>query len=155
MKTEGLGKILEKHPFFSGLKEHDLQFIAGCASNHRFSTDDIIFREGEKASKFYVVREGKISLEIYLPDRGSLIVQTIGKGEVFGWSWLFPPYRWHFHARAVEPARLIALDGECVRNKCETNYEFGYELMKRISSIVGERLQATVLQLLDIYNVHV
>lgn len=142
-----------EHPFFKGLEPRYLQLIVGCAANVRFDAGQFIFREGEEANQFYIIRHGHVALEISTPERGSLVVQTIGEGEVLGWSWLVPPYRWHFDARAVELTRAIALDGKCVRTKCEEDHDLGYELMKRFAQIVMQRLQATRLQLLDVYQV--
>ena len=149
-----LEPILAGHPFFKGLKPEYLQLVTGCASNVRFDTGTYIFNEGEEASQFYLIRQGKVALEIYAAQHGPLAIETIEAGEVLGWSWLFPPYRWHFNARAIEPIRTIMLDGVCLREKGETDHDLGYELMKRVAHILIQRLQATRLQLLDIYNVN-
>jgi CRP/FNR family cyclic AMP-dependent transcriptional regulator len=146
-----LETILANHPFFKGFEPQYMQLITGCASNVRFKAGTYIFREGEPASSFYIIRQGKVALEAMAAQHGSLIVQTIEDGEVLGWSWLFPPYRWHFGARAIEETRAIALDGVCLREKGETDHDFGYELVKRVAQIMMERLQATRLQALDIY----
>ena len=151
MKT--LEPILAKHPFFAGFEPRYMQLITGCASNVRFPVGATIFREGELASTFYIIRQGKVALEAAAAQRGSLVILTIEDGEVLGWSWLFPPYRWHFNARALEETRAIALDGICLREKGEADHDFGYELVKRVALIMMERLQATRLQALDIYNV--
>ena len=149
-----LEPILAEHPFFKNLDRRYLELIVGCASNVRFNAGEFIFREGEEADRFYIIRHGKIALEVFAPDRGPLTIQTIGEGDVLGWSWLFPPYRWHFDARALELTRAIALDGKCLREKCEEDHDLGYELVKRFAQIIMERLQATRLQLLDVYGVH-
>ncbi len=149
-----LEPILVEHPFFKDLEPRYLQLIIGCASNVRFDSGQFIFREGEKANQFYLLRQGKVALEVFSPERGAITLQTLGEGEVLGWSWLFPPYRWHFDARVLEPLRAIAFDGECLRTKCEEDHDLGYELVKRVAHIVIQRLQATRLQLLDIYGLH-
>lgn len=149
-----LESILAEHPFLKGLDPHHLQLIAGCASNVRFDAGRLIFREGEEADQFYIIRRGKVALEVFVPGRGSITIQTIGEGDVLGWSWLFPPYHWHFDARALELTRAIAFDGKCLRTKCEDDHDLGYELVKRFTHIVMQRLQATRLQLLDVYGVH-
>ena len=143
--------VLSEHPFFKGLDPQKLQFIASCASNVRFDEGKFLFREGEDANTFYVIRAGKIAIEIFSPKRGALTIQTLGEGEVLGWSWLFPPYRWHFDAKALELTRAISLDGKCLRDKCEVDHDLGYELMKRFSDVMIQRLQATRLQVLDLY----
>ncbi|HXF06185.1 MAG TPA: cyclic nucleotide-binding domain-containing protein [Blastocatellia bacterium] len=151
---ETLERILAEHPFFAGLDARHIQLIVGCAANVRFDAGQFIFREGEEANEFYVIRHGKVALEIFVPGRGPVTIQTLGEGEILGWSWLIPPYHWHFNARAVELTRAIALDGRCLRVKCEDDHDLGYELLKRFAHIVEQRLQATRLQLLDVYGVH-
>jgi CRP/FNR family cyclic AMP-dependent transcriptional regulator len=154
METETLKRILLEHPFVQGLPERYMDLLEGCASNVRFEPGQVIFREGGEANQFYLIREGKVSLEIYAAERGSIAIMTVDRGEVLGWSWLFPPYRWQFDARAVEPTRAIALDGKCLREKCEKDHDLGYELMKRFAQVVEQRLTATRLQLLNLYEVH-
>ena len=149
---ESLEHLLAEHPFLKGLDPRHTQLITGCASNVRFDTGQIIFREGEEANQFYVIRQGKVALQIYTPGRGSIIIDTLTEGEILGWSWLIPPYQWRFDAVASELTRAIALDGKCLRNKCEADHDLGYELLKRFSSIVDQRLESTRLRLLDIYD---
>lgn len=149
-----LEPILAEHPFFKDLEPCHLQLIAGCASNVRFNAGQFIFHEGDEANQFYLICHGRVALEISALERGSIVIQTIGEGEVLGWSWIFPPYRWHFDARAVELTRAIALDGECLRTKCEEDHNLGYECLKRFADIIMQRLQATRLQLLDLYGTH-
>lgn len=129
-----------------------MKFIAGCATNVRFKAEEFLYREGDEANNFFVLREGKVAIEAFSPKRGAITIQTLTAGDVLGWSWLFPPYHTHFGARAIEPTRAICLDGKCLRNKCEQDHDLGYELMKRFSEVIIQRLQATRLQLLDIYG---
>lgn len=149
---ETLEPILAEHSFLKGLEPRHLKLIVGCASNVRFNADEYLFREGEEANQFYMIRQGKVAVEIPVK-RGSIIIQTLGEGEVLGWSWLMPPFRWRFEARAMEPTRAIALDGKCLRTKSEEDHDLGYELLKRFSTIIIERLDAIRLQLLDVYSV--
>ncbi|MDH3445341.1 MAG: cyclic nucleotide-binding domain-containing protein [Deltaproteobacteria bacterium] len=149
--VEPLESIIREHDFFRDLEPEYLRTLTGCTSNVRFHAGEIIFKEGTEANRFYLIREGKIAVEVFVPGRGAITIQTIGAGEVLGWSWLFPPYRWNFDARAAEDTRAFALDGKCLRDKCEDNHDLGYELMKRFSVIMTARLQATRLQLLDVY----
>jgi CRP/FNR family transcriptional regulator, cyclic AMP receptor protein len=111
MKT--LEGILAKHPFFSRVDPRYHQLVVGCASNVRFNAGEFIFQEGREANTFYLIREGKVALEVVAPGHGSLTIETLGGGEMLGWSWLIPPYRSQFDARAVEMTRAIALDGKC------------------------------------------
>ena len=152
MTMETLQRILAEHPFFKDLETPYLQLLAECASNVRFNAGEVIFREGEAADLFYLIRHGKVAVEMYAPNRGPVIIQTLGEGDLLGWSWLIEPYRWRFEARAVELTRAVALDGACLRGKCEEDHNLGYELMKRIAHVIEHRLQATRLQLLDVYD---
>jgi CRP/FNR family transcriptional regulator, cyclic AMP receptor protein len=147
-----LERIIGEHPFFHGMEEHHLKFIAACAKNVRFEEGQVIFHEGDEANQFYFIREGLIAVELMIPQRGFTTVQTVGDGEVLGWSWLLPPYRWHFGGRALEPTRGLSFDGKCLRTKCEEDHDLGYEILKRFTHIISERLDATRLQLLDLYG---
>jgi CRP-like cAMP-binding protein len=150
MKT--LHELLDQSPVFAGLAPAQLELIAGCGQNTAFEPGEYVFREGGPAETFYVVRQGRVTLETFVPSRGAVAIQTIDEGDVLGWSWLFSPYRWHFDARALDPIRAIAFDGACLRGKVEADHELGYELLRRFSAIVLRRLQATRLQLMDVYG---
>lgn len=143
--------LIRAHPFFSDLPEEDLSLVAGCGQNIHFPEGETVFVEGDPADTFYVIRKGRASLEINAPPRG-IVVATLGPGDVLGWSWLFPPYRWHFDARALDEISAVALDGACIREKCEDDPEMGFRLMQRFARVAHERLQATRLQLLDLYG---
>ena len=149
---ETLKRILEEHPFFEGLEQAHLELITGCAANAVFKEGTIIFREGDDADRFYVIRDGRVALDLHAPARDAIIIDTVEQGEILGASWLFPPYRWNFDARVLRDVRALSLDGKCLRGKCEEDPRLGYELMKRFALIVAERLQATRLRLLDIYG---
>ncbi len=150
---ETLERIIAEHPFFAGLASDYTSLLSGCASNVRFDAGTYIFKEGEEAGEFYLIRAGKVALEIFAPQRKPIMLATLGEGEILGWSWLLPPYHWRFHARAVDAVRAIALDGKCLRTKCEQDHDLGYEVMKRFAHILQQRLEATRLQLLDVYAV--
>jgi CRP/FNR family transcriptional regulator, cyclic AMP receptor protein len=147
-----LEAILAEHSFFRGLRPEDLRLIAGCGSNVHFEAGKYIFREGDPADLFYLIRHGKVALEVFSPERGPLQILTLEEGEILGWSWLVPPYRMRFDARAVEETRATSFDGACIRKKCEEDPRLGYELLKRFAQILGERLHATRLQILDVYG---
>jgi len=151
---ESLEPILAKHPFFEGLDQSYLKLLVGCASNVRFDPGTYVIRQGEEASHFYLIRQGRVALEIRAPQSQPIVIETLEKGDILGWSWLIPPYLWRFDARTMEPTRAIALDGKCLRTKCDENHDLGYELLKRFSYIVTQRLHATRLQLLDVYAPH-
>lgn len=149
---ENLERILMEHPFFAGMAEPYMDLLVGCASNVRFEAGEFILREGEEANKFYLLRQGKVALEIYAPERGSINIQTLDAGDILGWSWLVPPYRWRFDARAIELTRALALDGKCLREKCEKDHDMGYEMLKRFSQVMVEHLTAARFQLLNVYE---
>lgn len=144
--------LLDGHPFFRDLPDPDLDLIAGCGRNVHFRPNEVLFSEGDPADRFFVVRKGRVALETNAPPSGAVVVATLGPGEVVGWSWLFPPYEWHFDARAMEDTSAVALDGTCLRGKCEEDTDLGYRLMKRFAEIAQRRLQAARIQLLDLYG---
>jgi CRP-like cAMP-binding protein len=147
-----LEAILAEHPFLKGLDPAHIELIAGCASNVRFNKGDFIFREEDEADRFYLIRHGLIALDVFVPQRGPVTIDTIQEGEVVGWSWLFPPYRWHFDARALQLTRAVAFDGKCLREKCDRDSELGYSLVTRFAQVIMQRLQSSRLQLLDLYG---
>lgn len=149
---ETLEPMMAQHPFFKDFNRRYLDVLVGCASNARFDEKAYLFREGDDANQFFLIREGAVSLELARPGRPSATLQTMSTGEILGWSWLVPPYRWLFDARALEPTRALALDGKCLREKCEADHDLGYELFKRFAYVMERRLLATGLQLLDVYG---
>jgi CRP-like cAMP-binding protein len=150
--VETLDELIAHAPVFAGLGSENLALIAGCAQNVGFDDGELLFREGEPADSFYVVRRGRVSLELHTPERGGLVIDTIEPGEVVGWSWLFEPYVWHFDARAPGPLGAIPFDGACLRGKCDDDKELGYELMKRFAQVMIDRLQHARVRLLDVYG---
>ena len=149
---QDLGPYLKEHPFLKGLDEDHIDLMVGCASNVKFDPGEYVCREGQEADQFYFVRHGRLALELMTVARGPMSIHTINSGEVLGWSWLFPPYVWHFDCRATELTRAIAMDAKCLRDKCEQDNRLGFELMKRFSHVMEQRLSATRLQLLDVYG---
>ena len=145
-------ELLSSHPFFAGLDADAMRLMSGCASNVHFPGGEFIFGEGEEASHFYVIRHGRVALEIHSPARGPLVIDTMDQGEVLGWSWLVSPYRYFCDARAVTPVSATVLDGACLRGKCEDNPELGYQLLKRVAAVMYERLQSTRIRMLDLYG---
>ncbi len=141
-------QIISEHPFFRGMKPEPLDIIAGGATEVTFKPDQILLRQGEPANRFYLIESGRVALEAHEPANGTVLVESIGPGDVVGWSWLFPPFVWHFTARAVEPTRAVVLDGAHLLVTAERNREFGYDLMKRVGQMVIHRLQSTRKKLL-------
>jgi CRP-like cAMP-binding protein len=149
---ETIETILQDVPLFQGLTPAQLELIAGCGSNVRFNEGELLFRDGGEANTFYVVRHGSIALETFVPARGAVTIETLEAGEVVGWSWLFPPYRWHFDARALSLVRATSFDGACLRGKCERDPQLGYDLMSRFAQVMIQRMQWTRMRLLDVYG---
>jgi CRP-like cAMP-binding protein len=149
---ETIETLLRASPVFEGLDPDGLALVAGCASNVHFDQGAVIFREGSQADTFFLVRHGTVALEMFVPARGSAVIETIEAGDVVGWSWLFPPYRWHFDARALTQVRATSFDGACLRGKCNDDPALGYDLMSRFAQVLIERLQWTRLRLLDVYG---
>ena len=149
---ENLESIIEEHPFFQGMRKEHLDLLVGCATNVRYEPGKYILREGEEAHQFFLIRYGRAALELATPNKGPMIIETLSEGDILGWSWLVPPYQWHYDARAVELTRMIALDGRCLRRKIESDHDLGYEVLRRFSEIMVRRFQNTRLQLMDIYG---
>lgn len=149
-----LESVIKQHPFFEKMPERHLEFITGCAKNVQFPEHHVIFREGDPANEFYFIREGLVAVELLIPGRGATTIQTVAEGEILGWSWVSPPYCWHFGARTVLRTRALVFDAKCLREKCEEDHDLGYELLSRFVSVISGRLDATRLQLLDLYGRH-
>jgi CRP/FNR family cyclic AMP-dependent transcriptional regulator len=144
--------LLQDVPLFQSLAPADLALIAGCGSNVQFRANELIVHDGDTADVFYVVRHGSVALETFVPARGAVTIETLEAGEVVGWSWLFPPYRWHFDVRALSLVRATSFDAACLRGKCEADPRLGYDLMSRFAQVMIERLQWTRMRLLDVYG---
>jgi CRP-like cAMP-binding protein len=151
MKT--LDEVVLDAPLFAGLDPGFAELLAGCSVTAGASRGDMIVQAGDPADTFWIIRSGRVALELHSPSRGGLAIETLGPGDVLGWSWLFEPYRWHFDARALEDVRAVAVNGVCLRGKCDADPAFGYDLLRRFSEIMLDRLQATRLRLLDVYGV--
>ena len=149
---QGLERILGEHRLFAGLGQQFLELAAGCAKNVRFDPDDYLFHADDPADWIYLVRHGRVALEVATPSRGAVRFETVGEGEVVGLTWLLPPYSWGYDARATELTRAVALDARCLRDKCEADHDLGYEILKRFLPVLVQRLQATRLQMLDVYS---
>jgi CRP-like cAMP-binding protein len=147
-----LESSIVKHPFLSGLNPHFCHFFNDCALVQRFTPGQEIFHEGGPADHFYLIQSGKIALETFVPGCGMVTIQTLGPGEALGWSWLFPPHRWHFTASAKQPTELIAFDAAYLKDKAEENRDFGNDLINRVARVLLQRLQGTREQLIDLYR---
>jgi CRP-like cAMP-binding protein len=141
--NETLAGLIAEQPLFKGLEPHYLALLAEVAMLKEFAADELIFREGDPANRFYVLLDGEVVLESAAREGKPTSVQTIGARDVLGWSWLFPPFYWHFDARAAKPTKAIFFYGTWLRENCERDHDFGYEMMKRMAAVMIQRLQAT------------
>lgn len=146
--------LLSEHPFFQGLTPDRISALASISETESFSAGKYIFREGDESSAFYLIRNGKVAVEVFAAQRGALTIQTVDAGDVLGWSWLVPPHRWRFSARAVDLVRTIRLEGNALLSLCKNDHELGYQVLNRLFQVVAQRLEATRLQLMDIYGIH-
>jgi CRP/FNR family transcriptional regulator, cyclic AMP receptor protein len=147
-----IAEYLPHHPFFAGLDDSVADLVAGCAVNVHFRPGQHLFHEGEPADAFYVIRRGRVSLEVHAPAGPSVVVDSAHDDDVVGWSWLVPPYRWRYDARATEETSVIAFDAACLRAKGQADPEVGYALLQRVVTVMAARLHSARTRLLDLYG---
>ena len=147
-----LDTLIAESPVFAGLEAEQLELIAGCGKNIAVEAGERLFREGDDANTFFLIRSGLVALEAYVPNRGEVTAVTCSAGEVVGWSWLVPPHKWRLSARVVEDVRAIEFDGACLRAKCEADPALGYDLLTRIAGDLADHLSSAYYQVLDIYG---
>lgn len=152
MTVQTIADYLPEHPFFAGLDPATLDLAAGCAVNVHFKPGALLFREGDAADVFYVLRHGRVAIQMRTPTE-DVLLDTAHEGDVVGWSWLVPPYRWTFDATATEDTSAIAFDGACLRGKCEGDAALGYALLQRVVQVMSARLHSARVRLLDLYGV--
>jgi CRP/FNR family cyclic AMP-dependent transcriptional regulator len=152
IQVEPLATRVVLHPFLAGMNRTDLTLLTDCAVARHFKTGETILREGEFANGFYLIEAGKVALESEIGFGESVLLQTIGAGDLLGWSWMFPPYVWQFSAHAVEPTTALFFYAAMLRESCEKDHSLGYELLKRISCVMVKRLQAVHNQKLSSYS---
>src|SRR6516164_6474885 len=151
MTPDPIAKRVSEHPFLRGLTRDQLALLADCALPAQFKAGQIIFREGEKAKLFYLIEKGKVVLESEAEFGETLVIDTIGAGDLLGWSWMMPPYKWRFTARAVKPTEAIYFAGTILRDYCERDHSLGFELHKRLSAVMMKRLQAARRKMLAMH----
>ncbi len=152
MKLEGLDRSVAAQRFCRGFSPRIVRFLTGCTQNARFACGEYLFREGSAADSLFLLRSGSISLESHLPGQGALTLETLGAGDVLGWSVLFAPYQWHVDCRALAPVLALRVDGRCLRDKVEADSEFGYAITRQLLAEVHGRLERARLQQLDVYR---
>ena len=150
---ETIEPILAAQPFFQGLHQRHIQELAACASRLNFTDGQFLCRAEEEATRFYLILQGRVSVEIFSARRGPMTLQTMGEGDVLGWLWFNgKPYHWHSDARAVGLTRALSLEVSCLRAKCEADRDLGYDLMKRYAHSLAVRFRVSSLQLTDMFQ---
>lgn len=143
---------LSRHPFFTEFTPAHLSEVAACANTAIFDAGTYLFREGERATAFFAIQRGRVAIASITPHEGPVTIQTVGDGDLLGWSWLVPPYRWHFGARAIEATSVVAFNAACVREQLERDHELGYLVMRRFAQIMASRLEHISQQLTNVYE---
>jgi CRP/FNR family transcriptional regulator, cyclic AMP receptor protein len=151
METTPIRDLLAGQRLFAGFDPAEIDLFAGCAKNQVYKTGAFLGREGESADTFFVLRAGRVAIELHAAG-GPLVIEHLGPGEIIGWSWVIPPYRWNYDIEALQTAHVVSIDGTCLRAKCESEPAFGYRVLKRFAAVAVQRLEATSVRLLDIYG---
>ena len=150
MNPQTLEQAVAAHPFLIGMSEHHIRLLADSAMRTSIEADKVIFHEGGTANRFYLIESGKVALESPGKANELVTIDVIGAGDLLGWSWLFPPFVWHFSARAVEPTNAIFFYGTVLREYCDADPSLGFELFKRMSEVMIKRLQSARTRLLKV-----
>ncbi|HET8681074.1 MAG TPA: cyclic nucleotide-binding domain-containing protein [Micromonosporaceae bacterium] len=145
-------ELLTSHPFLAGLPPGWVEHLAGQVRQVGYPAGFRIFREGGPAEHFWLIDSGRVAIDVHIPGRGDVLIETLPAGAVLGWSWLSPPYRWHFGAVAVELTHTVQFDAAGVTRLCDLSPELGSELRRRFIAVLADRLQATRVRLLDLYT---
>ncbi|HTZ26602.1 MAG TPA: cyclic nucleotide-binding domain-containing protein [Streptosporangiaceae bacterium] len=143
--------LLSGHAFLRGMHPSDVALLADATLAVELPAGHRLFDEGAPAANCWLLTAGQVALDLPVPGRPSLIVETLGSGDVIGFSWLSPPHEWQFGATAVEPTRAFELDGPAVQALCDEHPRLGYQLAMRMLAAAVSRLQATRIRLLDLY----
>ena len=152
MSSQSHQEILVSHPFTSGLAPAHLDRLRLCSIDRIYATGDFLCREGEAADSFILIREGRVALEVHVVRHGGLRIETLHPGEVLGWSWMVAPHRWRLDARALEPVRAVVIDAIALRKLCDQDHELGFQVLKRLTQVVGHRLTRTRAQLIEMHG---
>ena len=152
MDDQSTIEYLSAHEFFSEFSDEDLKFLCECSRTFEINKGQILFRQGENADKFYVVRSGRISIQMPAIMGPTLEIQTLDKDQVLGWSWLISPYKWNFQTKAEEDSELLQFDGTAILARCEQDPKFGYELLKKFAGLMSERLNVARQKIMDEWN---
>lgn len=149
MTSNAIEKVLVDAPAFSGLGDEYARRLAEHGKEIEIANGEVLFRSGEPAKSFFLLVDGEISIEIPAVSGPTLRVQRLTPVRVLGWSWLLPPFKWSFNAKGERDSKLIAFDGEAVLEACEADPAFGYEVIKRFSGLMAERLDAAHRRMME------
>ncbi len=149
MNQQSIEDYLSNHKFFSGLDEGFVHFLSNSATETTAEKGHVLFQQGKQADKFYLLRDGQVSVHVPALMGPALEIQSLGADQLLGWSWLIPPYRWNFMARATADTNLLEFDGSAILARCEADPKFGYELFKLFAALMSERLDAARQKLMD------
>jgi len=152
MNNQSITEYLSAHEFFSEFSDDSLKFLCECSSTREIKKGQILFLQGEHADKFYVVRSGRIFLQMPAIMGPTLEIQTVDEDQVLGWSWLISPYKWNFQTKAEEDSELLQFDGVAILARCEQDPKFGYELLKKFAGLMSVRLNAARQKMMDEWN---
>lgn len=147
--TEQEASVLAAQPFLRGMPPAQVRALAGLCEHVTVAAGRRLFEEGASADRFWIIDAGQVTLDASVPGRGRVVIETLGRSDVIGLSWMQPPYQWRFGAVATQPTQAFAFDARAVRNACDADPVLGYELSRRFSGVVVRRLQATRARLID------
>jgi CRP-like cAMP-binding protein len=147
-----INDLLTDQPLFADMSPDMVSFIAGCGKNAHFAAGEYLGKEGDPADVFYLIRKGRVAVELSHHIKGSIIIKTLGPSEVAGFGWAFPPYQLNFDLRAMESTSVISFDAKCVLKKCEDDYKLGYLMIRKFAEVMKARLQDTRMQLINVYH---
>jgi len=154
MISDSIRAYLEQHEFVRGLSPEYLDLVEEHVTEEKFAPQQCVFAQDTEADHFYIVREGQVDVEIPSLVGAPAVLQSLSSGSVLGWSWLIPPYQWHFEARATKPSTLLVFDGKQLRDRCENDPAFGYEMLKRFAALMMNRLVAARIQVIESFEGH-
>ncbi|WP_376791237.1 cyclic nucleotide-binding domain-containing protein [Thermoflexus sp.] len=151
MSKDEILEALRQHPFTHDMEAAWRESLAEIARMQTYAPDTLLLREGRAADAFFLIIDGLVAIEMFVPERGSLRLQTVSAGEIVGWSWALPPYRWEFDARALTETKALVLDAAQLRDRMHRDCALAAWILSRLLAVVAGRLKATRLQLLDLY----
>jgi len=150
--SDAVADLVLGHPFFAGIDPTLVHAMASKAEVRTYEVGDMLVREGKLAEEFFLVFDGKIALEVGASEDPGITVETIGRGEILGWSWLVSPHRWRFDARATKPTKVVAINAATARYALAAHPAFGYQFLMKLLPVIADRLENTRVQLLDIHG---